>query len=493
MKTSLFHFALLMVVGVLILGTITIGRSQPRLQTAFRNGIDSLRLKGIPHQVLDEMVKRNGHQEAPSPLRQVVSPQLQTFIIDTAIVYSLGSGYPEQDTMRHLYSHNVNGKMTLETKQAWKGNLWVDNERHTSVYDATNNLLSRVCESSDAGGWVNSGRETWTYDAANNMLSHTHENWTNGQWVNFWREGYTYDANGHRLTELYANWADGQWVNASGWMYSYDVNGNRLTELWVLWLSGQWTNYSRITYTYDANGKRLSWGYDNWSGAQWVNSDRGTYTNDAQGKVLADVGEHWLDGHWVNSSRFTYTYDSIGNRLSELIEYWSQGQWANSWHQTYIFDTQGNLVAWSNYRWSDSSWTLANIPGSKAGVVTFYDSSGNSYSYLDCCSLILKYRAVATGVADEGGYDAVAYSLSQNYPNPFNPSTTITFELPKSAVVRLSVYDMLGREVSVLVNERRDAGVHEVKFEASALSSGVYFYRLQAGDFTHTKRLLLLR
>jgi hypothetical protein len=85
------------------------------------------------------------------------------------------------------------------------------------------------------------------------------------------------------------------------------------------------------------------------------------------------------------------------------------------------------------------------------------------------------------------------FVLHQNYPNPFNPSTTIRYELPKSANVRLSVYDMLGREVSVLVNERRDAGVHEVKFDAAGLSSGVYFYRMQAGDFTHTKRLLLLK
>jgi photosystem II stability/assembly factor-like uncharacterized protein len=85
------------------------------------------------------------------------------------------------------------------------------------------------------------------------------------------------------------------------------------------------------------------------------------------------------------------------------------------------------------------------------------------------------------------------YSLLSNYPNPFNPSTTITYELPRSSQVTLSVFDMLGREVSVLVNERRDAGIHEVKFDGANLASGVYLYRLQAADFTQTKRLLLLR
>jgi hypothetical protein len=96
------------------------------------------------------------------------------------------------------------------------------------------------------------------------------------------------------------------------------------------------------------------------------------------------------------------------------------------------------------------------------------------------------------GVAAEGVMPA-KYLLHQNYPNPFNPSATIKYELLRASQVNLSVFDILGHEVSVLVNERRDAGVHEVKFDASGLSSGVYFYRLQAGDFTRTKRLLLIQ
>jgi len=83
--------------------------------------------------------------------------------------------------------------------------------------------------------------------------------------------------------------------------------------------------------------------------------------------------------------------------------------------------------------------------------------------------------------------------LSQNYPNPFNPSTKIQYELPKSSMVRLSVYDILGREVSVLMNERRNAGSYEVQFDAHNLASGVYFYRLTAGSFVETRKLLLVR
>jgi hypothetical protein len=96
------------------------------------------------------------------------------------------------------------------------------------------------------------------------------------------------------------------------------------------------------------------------------------------------------------------------------------------------------------------------------------------------------------GVVPEASIPAQCV-IHQNYPNPFNPSTTITYALPKSSDVRLSVCDMLGREVSVLVNERKDAGVHEVKFDASGLASGVYLYRLQAGEFVQTRKLVLLQ
>jgi len=85
------------------------------------------------------------------------------------------------------------------------------------------------------------------------------------------------------------------------------------------------------------------------------------------------------------------------------------------------------------------------------------------------------------------------FSLHQNYPNPFNPTTTINYSIPKSSSVTIKVYDLLGREISTLVNEKKPVGNYSVQFNASKLVSGVYFYRLQAGDFTQTKKLILLK
>jgi hypothetical protein len=85
------------------------------------------------------------------------------------------------------------------------------------------------------------------------------------------------------------------------------------------------------------------------------------------------------------------------------------------------------------------------------------------------------------------------YRLEQSYPNPFNPSTEIVFSLPESGPVRLAVYDLLGRRVALLIDGPTPAGTHRVSFRADDLPSGVYLYRLEAGGFTGTRRMSLIR
>jgi photosystem II stability/assembly factor-like uncharacterized protein len=86
-----------------------------------------------------------------------------------------------------------------------------------------------------------------------------------------------------------------------------------------------------------------------------------------------------------------------------------------------------------------------------------------------------------------------SFSLQQNYPNPFNPTTKIKYDLPKSGTVKLSIYDNLGREIRSIVNGFKNAGVYEINFDGSKLSTGVYFYRLTTSEFSETKRMLLIK
>ncbi len=85
------------------------------------------------------------------------------------------------------------------------------------------------------------------------------------------------------------------------------------------------------------------------------------------------------------------------------------------------------------------------------------------------------------------------FYLSQNYPNPFNPETRIDFTLPEKQLVSLRIYNTLGELVGELVNEEKPAGSYSVKLNAIGLSSGIYFYKLQAGDFVETKKMVLMK
>jgi len=85
------------------------------------------------------------------------------------------------------------------------------------------------------------------------------------------------------------------------------------------------------------------------------------------------------------------------------------------------------------------------------------------------------------------------FSLSQNYPNPFNPTTSIQYSISNKQFVTIRVYDVLGREIATLINEEKPAGNYEVEFNAVNLPSGIYFYRIQAGSYINTKKMVLLR
>lgn len=87
----------------------------------------------------------------------------------------------------------------------------------------------------------------------------------------------------------------------------------------------------------------------------------------------------------------------------------------------------------------------------------------------------------------------LSYELKQNYPNPFNPSTKISYSIPKEGTVTLKIYDLIGQEVKTLVSEMKQAGSHEAEFNAGSLASGIYFYRLQSGDYTETRQMTLIK
>ena len=121
--------------------------------------------------------------------------------------------------------------------------------------------------------------------------------------------------------------------------------------------------------------------------------------------------------------------------------------------------------------------------------VGIHDFSGILIGYDSLSSIFNVVKA--TNVIEENLLRK--YSLFDNYPNPFNPSTAIKFQIPKSGIVSLKVYDVLGNEVATLVNEEKPAGIYEVDFDGSELTSGIYFYVLASNDFRESKKMVLLK
>ncbi len=146
-----------------------------------------------------------------------------------------------------------------------------------------------------------------------------------------------------------------------------------------------------------------------------------------------------------------------------------------SWSKIGSVQGKGNVNSISNYLYEDR-----NLQSGKYHYrLKQIDFNGN-FKYYGLANEVI------IGIPTE-------YSLCQNFPNPFNPSTTINYEIPNSNFVSLKIYDMMGREVAILISQFQEPGFYNVNFDASKLSSGIYFYKIQAGDFSAVKKLLLLK
>ncbi|OGU34439.1 MAG: hypothetical protein A2068_05830 [Ignavibacteria bacterium GWB2_35_6b] len=139
--------------------------------------------------------------------------------------------------------------------------------------------------------------------------------------------------------------------------------------------------------------------------------------------------------------------------------------------------------------WDDSQdeWIIVD------NAVIDYENNTVTFSNTEVSSYVILAENEVTAVNDISSNLDNNFKLFQNYPNPFNPSTTIGFSLPVNDYVKLSIYDLLGREVKVLINKNLTAGNHSIIFDASGLSSGIYFYQLKAGKTNLIKKLNLLK
>jgi len=219
-------------------------------------------------------------------------------------------------------------------------------------------------------------------------------------------------------------------------------------------------SYPSISETPDGKYIFCTWTQPNWTSAGIDTNVAGFITSNIWYNYSFDGGASWHGAQPLNTT--TGVIQAFSSQAHDL---------------QVISNTPDSIVARVLYL------EMPNVAGSNTGAV---GPTGNMV-YQEV------HIGVVTGVTDPKTNVPVKFALDQNYPNPFNPTTQISFSIPRASNVKLTVYNMLGQEVSTLVNGYRTAGSYTVNFAGSKLASGVYLYSLKAGNFSDVKKMVLLK
>ena len=255
------------------------------------------------------------------------------------------------------------------------------------------------------------------------------------------------------------------------WVRRYNGTANDIDEAYDIAVD----NSGNVYVTGESNGQGgsidfVTIKYNTDGVEQWVQRYNGTESayDIAYSIALDDSGNVYVTGESNSGNPFyvdfaTVKYNSAG--VEQWVQKYNGPVNSGDYAKVVTVDGLGNVY----------------VAGHSPGIGFNYDI------------LTIKYSQNITSVYESNNIIPDSYSLNQNYPNPFNPSTTISFSVPNEEFVYLKVFNSLGEEVAELVNETKPSGNYEINFNASGLSSGVYLYRLQAGGFSATKKLLLLK
>lgn len=226
----------------------------------------------------------------------------------------------------------------------------------------------------------------------------------------------------------------------------------------------------------------------------WREDRDGVSNTEIYYKRSADEGVTWgADTRITNNSGYSDIASVFSSGQAVHVVWYDDRDGAGNTEIYYKRSTDGGTSWESDTRLTNNSsssiYPSLTVSGSSVHVV-WYDRRDGTYPEI-------YYKRNPTGnsigITPISSEIPNGFSLSQNYPNPFNPSTNIEFAIPKSGLVKLKVFDLLGGEIETLVNENLKAGIYEADFDASGLSTGIYFYRLEAGNYSETKKMMLIK
>ncbi len=210
---------------------------------------------------------------------------------------------------------------------------------------------------------------------------------------------------------------------------------------------------------------------------------------------------------YVNNADYSLTLTNPINAQSApvcYLNFWNRYSVESGWDYAIVEVSSNNGTSWQqvisytgiNLTWTEQSFDITRFVNASTQLKIRFrlTSDGNTLGagwWVDDIKLT-NYCMGLVGVPGNTNIPKT-FALEQNYPNPFNPVTVIKFQIPSSEFVTVKVFDVLGKEVSVIVNENKEPGYYEAAFDGSNLASGLYFYRIEAGDFVETKKMMLVK
>jgi hypothetical protein len=391
-------------------------------------------------------------------------------------VYSRWSHDVWKNSYKYEWGYDANNNKTLEVYSKWNSSAWKNDKKHEWVYDGNNNKLSSVYSWWDdaSSTWKYNDKYEWTYDANNNELSETYYKMV-VVWEKFRKTTSTYDGNNNLISKNKFEWnnTDSKWDNTYWTLYSYDASNNRTFENRKKWdtATSSWIDQERTNWTYNANGKLLNELKEDYDGSAWGKKYESTIVYDANDHITEYIyKDDWNGGDWDDKERYKFRYNSSGECNGGSYETWYAGHWVSADNELFM--------PWVFTLDEDEEYDFAI-------ELKWYFTMTMGYEYS------VYYNGV-TGIK-ENDLAKKSFVLEQNYPNPFNPSTKINYTIPNAEHVILKVYDILGNEIVTLVNKNQVAGNYNISFDASNLTSGIYFYQITAGDFTKVHKMMLLK
>jgi len=274
-----------------------------------------------------------------------------------------------------------------------------------------------------------------------------------------------------------------------GLPYNYDagyVTHDDAYYWMVEWPVPQNINYFTWGGCYGSNPQTFTpWAVEYWDGATWVEAASGVGTDWNAGTWLYDsVGrEYGFNGLGVEKNTFSTWTSEIPIQTTKFrIAVWSDGI-----YPLYSFEIRGR--GGQTKSWDERVWVIDYDP--QGHRVTYYGADPIPSTFK---AMLVQYRDLSSlAVEPNEAKIAVKFALHQNYPNPFNPKTIINYELPITNDVELTIYNLTGQKVATLVSEKQHAGSYQVEWNASDFGSGIYIYRLTAGNSHEIKKMVLVK